>query len=232
MSKEATDRPAPDKVATDRPAADRVAAERAAPERGATEKRPPEKRSPERWASKSDYATNKKYISLMQTILAIENRLVWSELAYLTLNIAIVFFSIGLLSYAAGKRDTHIIYISVLFILVIGEFLCVYWIIASMKIQMKLKLRYFQARFLERKQGIRGETFFSDESSYFNPSIGYVESPDRRERVDYPSTGAIRMDGFAGAAKPRHLSWVMASVIFFIYIALILWMLPQMLKAS
>lgn len=172
--------------------------------------------------------TNDKYSLLMRSILTIEHRLMWSEFAYLVLNILIILFSIGLLSYAAGKADTHVIHLSVLFLAVIGEFICVHWLISSMKHQMKLRLRYFQGRFLERKLGIAGETFLSDESLYFNPSIGYVESADKIERVEYPSQGATRMDGFAGAAKPRLLTWLMVSAIFFMHVALLLWVLTDM----
>ncbi|MEO5359389.1 MAG: hypothetical protein H7843_02950 [Nitrospirota bacterium] len=178
----------------------------------------------------ADGLTSDKYSLLMNAILTIENRLMWTELAYLALNLCIILFSMGLLAYAADKADVHITNISVLFLLVIGEFICVHWLISSMKLQMRLKLRYFQARYLERKQGISGETFLSDEALYLNPSIGFVESPDKNERVDYPTHGATRMDGFAGAAKPRHLTWFMVSVVFFIYIALLLWVLAGMLK--
>ncbi|MBF0458554.1 MAG: hypothetical protein HQK99_11755 [Nitrospirae bacterium] len=174
--------------------------------------------------------TNDKYSLLVKSILTIESRLMWSEFAYLVLNISIILFSIGLLSYAAGKADAHVVQMSVLFLSVIGEFICVHWLISSMKHQMKLRLRYFQARFLERKQGITGETFLSDESLYFNPSIGYVESADKVERVEYPSKGATRMDGFAGSAKPRLLTWLMVSAIFFMYVALLLWVLTDMAK--
>ncbi|MBF0317358.1 MAG: hypothetical protein HQL04_04215 [Nitrospirae bacterium] len=224
MSKESSDRPPADKPA-DRAPADKTT------DRGQAEKRLPDKRLPDRWSPKPDHAGHgKKYIALMQTILAMENRLVLSELGYMFLNLVIMLFSITLLAYATEKKDAHIIYISVLFLIVIGEFTCLYWIISSMKIQMKLKLRYFQARYMERRHGTRDEAFFTDESSYLNPSIGYVESPDKRERVDYPKAGATRMDGFAGSAKPRHLSWAMVSVLFFIYIALMLLIVPKMLK--
>ncbi|MBF0607676.1 MAG: hypothetical protein SFH39_11205 [Candidatus Magnetobacterium sp. LHC-1] len=201
-----------------------------APERAQTERRMPDKRQPERWSPRADHSTQKKYIALMQTILAMENRLTWTEFAYLVLNIGILFFSIALLAYVTDKTDVHIIYISSLFFIVIGEFTCLYWIISSMKIQMKLKLRYFQARYMERKQGLRDEAFFTDESSYFNPAVGYLESPDNRERVDYPKAGATRMDGFAGSAKPRHLSWAMVTVLFFIYIVLMVFVLLQMFR--
>ncbi|MBF0568348.1 MAG: hypothetical protein HQK95_05710 [Nitrospirae bacterium] len=180
-----------------------------------------------RWA---EGVTNDKYLLLMSCILTIENRLLWSELAYLSLNLCIILFSMGLLSYASGMADTHVPYMSAIFLAVIGEFICVYWLISSMKHQMKLRLRYFQARYLERKQGMCGESFISDESNYFNPSVGYVESPDKVERVDYPSRGATRMDGFAGSAKPRHLTWLMSSVIFFMYVAILLWVYNDMFK--
>ncbi|MBF0338701.1 MAG: hypothetical protein HQL05_12835 [Nitrospirae bacterium] len=223
MSKESPERVperTPEKVpekAQDKPAPERT-------------QRMPDKRQSDRWPSKADYSTQKKYIALTQTILTMENRLTWTEFAYMSLNIGILFFTIALLAYATGKTDVHIIYISTLFLIVVGEFTCLYWIISSMKIQMKLKLRYFQARYMERKQGLRDEAFFTDETVYFNPAIGYVESPDKRERVDYPKAGAIRMDGFAGSAKPRYLSWAMVAVLFFIYVVLMVFILLQMFK--
>ncbi|MBF0516571.1 MAG: hypothetical protein HQK97_05555 [Nitrospirae bacterium] len=177
-----------------------------------------------------DSMTNAMYSLLMKSILTIENRLIWSEFAYLALNVCIIIVIMGLLSYADGRAGNHMLNISVLFLIVIGEFICVHWVISSMKHQMRLKLRYFQARYLERRQGVSGAAIFSDESHYFDPAIGYVESCDKIERVDYPSSGPTAMDGFLGGAKPRHLTWLMVAVIFFIYVALLLWVLNEMFR--
>ncbi|MCG6551233.1 MAG: hypothetical protein L7F77_02805 [Candidatus Magnetominusculus sp. LBB02] len=170
-----------------------------------------------------------RYSLLINTITAMETRLIWSELAYMFFTGCILMFSVGLLSFAGKSKVVNML---VMFLAVTGEFTCVHWLITSMKHQMKLKLRYFQARYLERQQGLCGGQFLSDEMHYFNPSIGYVESPDKVERVTYPSSGATSMDGFAGSAKPRHLTWFMASMMFIVYIALLLWVAADMVKAS
>ncbi|OGW26880.1 MAG: hypothetical protein A2X59_06455 [Nitrospirae bacterium GWC2_42_7] len=103
-----------------------------------------------------------------------------------------------------------------------GISICSYWITFSMRLQLKLKLRYFQARYMERKMDSAGEFIFSDEAPYFSPLIHKLESPDNKETLLYPSSGALRMDGFAGNAQPRHLSLFMPSVFIVIYLAMTL----------
>jgi hypothetical protein len=63
-----------------------------------------------------------------------------------------------------------------------------------------------------------GEYFFSDEGLFFNPEIRKIESPDEEELLEYPVKGFKRMDGFVGAAKPRHLTWILPSVFFIFYV--------------
>jgi predicted membrane protein len=45
-----------------------------------------------------------------------------------------------------------------------------------------------------------------------------IESPDKKELLQYPVKGLTRMDGFIGAAKPRHLTWILPSVFFIVYL--------------
>ena len=87
-----------------------------------------------------------------------------------------------------------------------------------MRLQLKLKLRYFQVRFLERKLNRAGEFIFSDESLFFSQKTREIKSPDGKETVSYPTKGFLRMDGFAGAAKPRYLSLLMPSMFFAFYL--------------
>ncbi len=167
--------------------------------------------------------TVSKYTTVLNIITSMENRLLWSELLYLFLNIIIIFAASGLSVYSDSVAVGEIAHpmkskYIVMVLFVIGEFVCLYWVISSMRIQLKLKLRYFQARTIERKLDMPGEAMISDESVFFNPTIGYVESFDKQEKVVYPREGAVRMDGFAGSAKPRHLTWVLPALFFFIYI--------------
>ncbi|KJR42407.1 membrane protein [Candidatus Magnetoovum chiemensis] len=168
-----------------------------------------------------------EYSELVNLIHFLENRMHWSESIYLLFNVVILITALmkmNIFSTATKEIVTlHNIfpYMAVILLIIVGEILCVYWIIASMRTQMKLKLRYFQARYLERRMDIPGVTFFTDESKYFNPKFKYIESPDKVEKIEYPSTGMTRMDGFAGSAKPRHLSWILPSILFLFYILLL-----------
>jgi hypothetical protein len=63
-----------------------------------------------------------------------------------------------------------------------------------------------------------GESFYSDEGIFFNPEIRRIESPDKKEVLQYPAKGLTRMDGFIAAAKPRYLTWILPSVFFILYL--------------
>jgi len=157
--------------------------------------------------------TVQKYLVLMNMICMMENRLVRSEMVYLIINILVFFSSTLSLSRMKFFGSTYL-----LFWFVIGMFLCGFWIASSMRLQLKLKLRYFQARYLERKMDSAGENFFSDESIFFNREIRKIESPDKKELLQYPVRGFTRMDGFIGAAKPRYLTWILPSIFFILYL--------------
>jgi len=161
-----------------------------------------------------------KYLLLMKVICMMENRLNRSEMVYLIINI-FVFFASTLSLYMVKPFGSPFFYISTyypLVWLVIGMFLCVFWIAFAMRLQLKLKLRYFQARYLERKMDSAGENFYSDEDIFFNPKIRNIESPDQKELLQYPVKGFTRMDGFIAGAKPRHLTWVLPSIFFVLYL--------------
>jgi len=157
--------------------------------------------------------TVQKYLLLMKIICNMENRLVRSEMVYLIINI-FIFFS----STTSLNRKEFFGHSFVLFWFALGMFVCIFWITSSMRLQLKLKLRYFQARYLERKMDSAGENFCSDESIFFNPEIRKIESPDKKELLQYPVKGLNRMDGFMGAAKSHYLTWILPSIFFFFYL--------------
>ncbi len=164
--------------------------------------------------------TVQKYLLLMNMIGTMEDRLLRSEMLYLIANIFIFFSSTISLNMLKPFGSSYF-YISTyffLFWLVIGMFVCIFWIASAMRLQLKLKLRYFQARYLERKMGSAGENFCSDEDIFFNRKIRNIESPDKEELLQYPVKGFARMNGFIGAAKPRHLTWILPSIFFILYL--------------
>ena len=154
-----------------------------------------------------------KYGLLISMICIMENRLIRSEMVYLIINI-FIFLS----STMSLNRGKFFGYSFVLFWSALGMFVCIFWITSSMRLQLKLKLRYFQARYLERKMDSAGENFCSDESIFFNPKIRKIESPDQKELLQYPVKGLSRMDGFMGAAKSRYLTWILPTIFFLFYL--------------
>jgi len=165
--------------------------------------------------------THDTYIGLLSIIEQIQARLQWTEIVYIFLNLFVFFPSIFFISAIFSKPFNLIHYFDIIFCLfscAIGITTNTYWTISSIRLQLKLKLKYFQARNLERQLNFPGMSFLADEASYFNPEIGKVESADGRETVFYPNKGALRMDGLIGAAKPRMLSLMVPGVFFLIYV--------------
>jgi hypothetical protein len=157
--------------------------------------------------------TVQKYVLLMKMICIMENRLVRSEMVYLIINIFIFLSSTMSLNREGLFGNSLVLFWSAL-----GMSVCIFWITSSMRLQLKLKLRYFQGRYLERKMDSAGENFCSDESIFFNPEIRRIESPDKKELLQYPVKGLSRMDGFMGAAKSRYVTWILPSIFFFFYL--------------
>ncbi len=165
--------------------------------------------------------TLQKYIAILSSINRVQARLQWSEIAFIFLNIAVFFPTAYLLMCISSNNRTFGNSTDVLIVLlchVIGIFINSYWTASSMRLQLKLKLNYFQARFLERKMNAAGEFIISDEELFFNPQKGRITSPDGEETLIYPAQGAFRMDGFVGAARPRILSICMPLLFFIIYL--------------
>jgi hypothetical protein len=157
--------------------------------------------------------TVQKYLLLMEMICTMENRLVRTEIVYLIINMVIFLSSAISLNRDRFSRNPFL-----LFWFALGMWMCVLWVTSSLRLQLKLKLRYFQARYLERKMDSAGENFCSDESTFFNPEIRKIESPDKKELLQYPVKGFVWMDGFIGAARPRYLTWILPSIFFFFYL--------------
>lgn len=169
---------------------------------------------------KADNATTEKYITLISIISRIEDRLRLAELVYLSLNIVVFLFTFSFISSMVHKSGYFLTYMDVAFVLfslIIGLSINAYWIASAMRLQLKLKLHYFQARGMERKMNRAGENIFSDASIFFDPNIRQVESPDNKEKLLFPTSGITRMDGFIGSAKPRHFSWLMPCLFAVIY---------------
>src|SRR4030043_492157 len=106
-----------------------------------------------------------KYSLLMKMIFILENRLIRYEMVYLIIHIFIFFTSTICLNVVKffGSSYFYLSFHYLLFWLAIGMFLRVFWIASVMRLQLKLKLHYFQARYLERKMDSEGENFCSDE---------------------------------------------------------------------
>lgn len=175
----------------------------------------------EEMKSQIDTETNQKYLSVLTLIHEKEKCMRFYEIAYIFSNLLIFFSSAFYVSGVTARIIDTIPFLDMLFILffhVFGISINTYWAASSMRMQLKLKIRYFQARFLERKLNRPGEYIFSDESLFFDIKNGKIESPDGHETLIYPRKGFLRMDGFIGSAKPRILSLFFPVIFFIIYI--------------
>jgi hypothetical protein len=178
---------------------------------------------------KEDSNIKDKYIALTMEISSIENRLRCSDVSYLFMNVLVLLFTLAFTSYLIHSSGYILIFVDLAFIftcIIVGMAINIYWIAFAMRLQLNLKLHHFQARFLERKMNCDGEYFFSDKSIFFDPDIRVIESPDNKEILHYPTSGATRMDGFIGSLKPRHLSWLLPCLFIFIYWAIFFLVLP------
>ncbi len=171
---------------------------------------------------KEDTASaQKNYLAVISLIEGIENRLKWSEMFYILLNVIIFMIIVYLVAATITESCQEVPPIHMLFIFFshsIGIIINTFWMAAAMRLQLKLKLRYFQARFLERKINRDGEYLFSDEALFFNPAVRRVESADGKEpALLYPTKGFMGADGIIGAARPRTLALLMPLMFFIIY---------------
>jgi hypothetical protein len=185
-------------------------------------------------AVKSNEGTLEIYLRLIDTINEHQSRLVWSELVFIALEVA-VFFACIFQVIQLGDRPVQTVgtisSATVLMSLVIGMAISAYWVAYSMRLQLRLKLRYFQARHLERMLGGVGEDIFTGDA-LFNKDMTLLESPDGVETIVYPRKGALRMDGLFGSAKPRVLSALMPGMFFILFLALFVWVLVGYLPVA
>jgi len=163
-----------------------------------------------------------KYLALMKIISTMENRLARTETFYLVLNVFIYFVSTAWLtllkSISFSYVSSNLGSVFLLFSQVMGIIICIFWIGFAMRLQLKLKLRYYQARYLERKMEVSGENFFSDENIFFNPELRKIESPDKKELLEYPTKGLFKLEGYIGALKPRYMSWTLPYFFIILYV--------------
>ena len=182
----------------------------------------------------ADRGTLDIYLQLVRTVDEQQARLAWSELAFTVLEVAI-FFACGSQLVRFGNNPAETVgtlrSAVVLSGLAIGMAVSAYWITRAMRLQLRLKLRYFQGRYLERKLAGLGEDILGAEAR-FNKDLTSLESPDGVETIVYPQEGPLRLDGFFGSARPRVLSVVMPGLFFAIYSALFAWVLVAILAAA
>jgi hypothetical protein len=171
--------------------------------------------------------TAENYFSLISILNGIEKKVMWSEIVYISLNIAMLFY-LGVISshpVPDAEDAMYPFHLTVFFlILVTGCSLCAYWAASSMRLQLKLRLLYFHLRYLERKMTDMDLHYFLDLNLYFDLSgDGKVTSPDGKEEITYPRIGILRMDGLFGSAKPRHFSLLMPCFFCLIYVFVFVW---------
>lgn len=170
---------------------------------------------------RTNVSTPEKYIALMELISGTENRLRWSELFCFAVDIVVLLFTMNLIvslthsssDYIFTYTDLSIVFVSI----IVGMSINVYWVAYAMRLHLKLKLRYFQAREIERTMNIATENLFSDEHVFFDPNVHRIDSRDKKEVLLYPTEGLTRMDGLIGAAKPRYFSWFLPVFFFTMY---------------
>jgi hypothetical protein len=149
-----------------------------------------------------------------------EDRLRWSELVYLSLNIFVFLFTVIFIHIMLDKDNYYLTYIDLALIfscIFVGMSINAYWTTSALRVQLKLKLRYFQARSMERKLDSVGEHIYTDESIFFNPDTRSIESYDKKESLLFPTSGFMRMDGFIGSAKPRFFTLLFPCIFISIY---------------
>ncbi len=178
---------------------------------------------------KEDSSLTEKYTVLMSIISSIEARLGYSDLFYLFMNVFVFLFIVTFVSYLLRSSSYVLIFIDLAFIfscIIVGMALNVYWIAFAMRIQLKLKLHYFQVRYMERMMNCEGACIYSDANTFFDPDIRMIESPDNKETLYYPTSGPARMDGFVGSLKPRHFSWLLPCLFILLYWVIFFLVIP------
>jgi hypothetical protein len=185
-------------------------------------------------APKADRGTLEIYLRLFDAIHEHQSRLAWSEIVFIVLEVGIFFACIAQVT-RIGDRPVDTVgtigVATVLMSLAIGMVVGTYWMGYVSRLQLRLKLRYFQARYLERKLGGVGEDVLTGDSR-FNKDSGALESPDGQETIVFPGGAASRTQGHLVSARRRLLSVVTPAVFFVIFAALFAWVLATYLAEA
>ena len=103
---------------------------------------------------KADESTERKYLALMSMVAGMERRLNWSELTFLFLNIVVFgFLVVSIFPFKQQLAPTMLSLdiMLVLFCLIVGMTVSTYWTSYASRLELNLKVKYFQLRYFERK---------------------------------------------------------------------------------
>ena len=178
-------------------------------------------------APKAGRGTLEIYLRLFDAIHEDQSRLAWSEIVFIVLEVAIFLACIAQITRIGDRPAETVDTIgsaAILLSLAIGMVVGAYWIGYASRLQIRLKLRYFQARYLERKLGGVGEDVLSGDAR-FNKDTTTLKSPDGEETLVFPH-------GTAESARRRLLSVVTPALFFAIFGALFIWILATYLPAA
>lgn len=170
---------------------------------------------------KADESTERKYLALMSMVSEMERRLNFSELTFLFLNIVI--FGLLVISIFPVKQQlaptmSSLEIMLVLFCLIVGMTVSTYWTSYASRLELNLKVKYFQMRYFERKMNREGENVFSGLRPFFSPGIGKLECPDQKEILSFPRGHIFSIDGKLGSIQPKHISLFVPFLFFIIYV--------------
>jgi hypothetical protein len=171
--------------------------------------------------NKSLADTTSKYLSILDNISQMQARLLWAEIVFLALDVGVFLFIVNQimgLKSSPGMQLPPIGLTLIFFCIAVGLMISTYWITFILRAQLKLKLRFFQARYLERKLGAEGEHFLTDEVS-FNKQSQILKSPDGVETVTYPKS----LEGRLGSTRSWHLSSFMPTFFAALYFLIFIW---------
>ncbi|MCG8421256.1 MAG: hypothetical protein MJE77_25330 [Proteobacteria bacterium] len=146
--------------------------------------------------------------------------------ANLALSIGVVLillsFPADLEIIAKPKESNPMARTFLLLLLTMGMGLCTYWTAQSLRLQMRLKLRYFQTRAVERAMGNPNTNLLSDEATFFNKHE--LVASDGLEKMLYPDS----LDGFMGHLRMRAWSWFLPCMFFVSYFYAAVYLLVEL----
>ncbi len=184
---------------------------------------------------KADESTERKYLALMSMVSEMERRLNRSELTFLFFNIVIFGFVVVFLSPVKqhlASTMTSLDLMLVLFCLIVGMTVSTYWTSFASRLELNLKVKYFQLRYFERKMSREGENIFSGLRPFFSPGIGKLECPDQKDILSFPMGHIFSIDGKLGSIQPKHISLFVPFLFFIIYVFIFWFILIQRIALS